>query len=477
MAVAVLIFTADAAMTAAFAGALAADLRAGDTILLKGQVGAGKSHFARALIRARLGNPLEDVPSPTYTLVQTYEADPVIWHADLYRLTAAAEVDELGLTDALPDAIVLIEWPDRMALSGSALTVTLTPTDDPEMRQIELSGEPDLLARATRAAGRATFAHAQGWGGDTQSAFLAGDASARRYYRLCRDDASAVLMDTDATTLEPYLAMTKWLRARDFHAPRVLVADVDQGLALIEDLGDAQLARVIEGDPAEAEALYIRVADLLSRLASYPPAPGIPALGTNEIGTQVQLFAEWYPIAAGANTAAQQAADQIAPLIERLHSQLCCDVPPVTCLRDFHAENVILTPDDRLGLVDFQDAVSGHPAYDLVSVLHDPRRALPKGVEQAAIDRFLAATGFAPDRFNAAFALLGAQRNLRIMGIFTRLCVRDGKPRYLDFMERTWSLIRQDVSHPALAELAALIETIPAPTPEIIERIRALCCH
>lgn len=183
MADALLTLKGDAALTAAFARALAPELAAGDTLLLDGPVGAGKSHFARALIRARLQNPAEDVPSPTFTLVQAYDGTPPIWHSDLYRLTDAAEIDELGLTEALPDAITLIEWPDRMEDVSGALTLHLRPDTDPDLRQIRLIGDPVHWRRARRAAERARFTHSAGWA-DAEVAFLAGDASARRYFRL-----------------------------------------------------------------------------------------------------------------------------------------------------------------------------------------------------------------------------------------------------------------------------------------------------
>ncbi|MFD1795105.1 tRNA (adenosine(37)-N6)-threonylcarbamoyltransferase complex ATPase subunit type 1 TsaE [Paracoccus aurantiacus] len=474
MAAALLTVSADAALTEAFARALAPDLGAGDTLLLDGLVGAGKSHFARALIRARLGNPSEDVPSPTFTLVQTYEGMPPIWHADLYRLSDPAEIDELGLSDAIADSIALIEWPDRMEDVPGALTLRIMPGENPDLRRIGLAGDPARWRRAARALARADFAQQSGWG-DAAVAFLAGDASSRRYYRLTRDDATAVMMDADAATLRPYLAMTEWLAQRDFDVPRIIAADRDAGLALIEDFGDAQVARVIEADPACTGALYDRISGMLARLAGFPPAPGILRLDGAEMARQLALFAEYYPDAAGADADAMAAAAEIAPTFERLHQQFCTDQKPVTSLRDFHAENIILTPDNRLGLLDFQDAVATHPAYDLVSALHDARRDIPEHVERAAVDRFLSETGFDPERFHVAFALLGAQRNLRIMGIFTRLCIRDGKPRYLDFMPHVWSLIRREVAHPALTELNALIARIPAPTDAILQRIRAQC--
>ncbi|TKW66760.1 MAG: tRNA (adenosine(37)-N6)-threonylcarbamoyltransferase complex ATPase subunit type 1 TsaE [Paracoccus denitrificans] len=474
MAAAILTLTGDADLTTAFARALAPELRAGDTLLLEGPVGAGKSHFARALIRARLNSPTEDVPSPTFTLVQTYDASPPVWHADLYRLSDSAEIDELGILDAMPDAIMLIEWPDRIGPVPGALTLSLRPQDDPGLRQIALSGDPDLWARASRAAARARFTHSAGWA-DAEVSFLAGDASARRYFRLRRGDETAVLMDADAPTLATYVAMTDWLRSHGFHAPQIFAADSAAGLALIEDFGDAQIARVIEAEPAQAGPLYDRIAQLLARLAGLPPAPGIKALDGPEMARQVGMFADWYPGAVGADADAVAAAAQIAPAIEQLHAQLCADQAPVTALRDFHAENIILTPDNRLGLLDFQDAVAAHPAYDLVSVLHDARRDIPPEVETAALNRFLTDTGLDADRFRPAFGLVSAQRNLRIMGIFTRLCVAEGKPRYLEFMPHVWSLLTRALKAPELAGLAALVRRIPPPDADRIERIKVQC--
>lgn len=464
---------ADADLVAALGRSLAAGARPGDVILLDGPLGAGKSHFARAFIRARLRDPLAEVPSPSFTLVQPYD-DPAgfeLRHADLYRLSGPAEVEELGLSEAAGHGVLLVEWPDRMAQPPGALHVALALTDHPDRRSITLSGDPMRWPDAARAVERAAFLAAAGWA-EAAPAPLAGDASSRRYFRLSHPDrGSAVLMDAAPGSCGPYLAMTAWLRERGFHAPEVLAADPGRGLLLMEDLGDDLLARVLEARPALAETAYLRLADLLRDLHRHPPAPGIPALDGAELAAQVGLFADWYPPAAGA----PGAGDEVAPLIARLHAQLCADLTPVTALRDFHAENIVWRGDDPPGLLDFQDAVATHPAYDLVSVLQDPRREVPEAVEAAAVARYLDGGGLDPDRFRAAYALLGAQRNLRIMGIFTRLCLRDGKPRYLGFMPRCWSLIARDCAHPALAPLGRVVAALPPPTPDIIDRIRARC--
>ncbi|MFN3525110.1 MAG: tRNA (adenosine(37)-N6)-threonylcarbamoyltransferase complex ATPase subunit type 1 TsaE [Paracoccus sp. (in: a-proteobacteria)] len=456
---------ADETLTAGLARMLAADLVPGQTVLLDGPVGAGKTHFARAFIRARQGEAAEDVPSPTFTLVQTYD-DPMgteIWHADLYRLTDPSELGELGLDDAMRDAICLIEWPDRLdAVPKGALTLWLTPLPDPDLRQIVLE-----MPGATRLAARAAFAAQAGWA-EARVVPLAGDASARRYFRLTGPQGRAVLMDDPGGSMAAFLAMTHWLHERGFGAPAVLASDAAQGLALVQDLGDDLLARVLQDDPALAPVAYDRIADLLAELHRHPVPDFVAPLDGAALADQVGLFSEWYLPAVGA------APRDIGPLIAGLHHALA-DMAPVLALRDFHAENLIWRGAAPLGLIDYQDAVAAHPAYDLVSALQDARRDVAPDVARAAIARYLAATGLDPARFAAAYALLGAQRNLRILGIFARLCLRDGKPRYLDLMPRVWAHVQTNLAHPALAPLAEALQDVPAPSPDLIERLRARC--
>ena len=448
------------ARTAALGRALAALARPGDVILLEGPVGAGKSHLARAFIRARATDPGVEVPSPTFTLVQTYPDAPTggeVWHADLYRLTDPGELVELGLDEAMDRAICLIEWPDRLDMApNGALRIRLTPLPDaPELRQITLSGDPSRWGTAARAATIAALTDRAGWG-EAWLSPLAGDASARRYFRLHRPDGgNAVLMDAPPGSLGAYISMTEWLRGHGFRAPEILAADPAEGLLLIEDFGDDLLARRLEAEPALAAPAYARVTDLLADLHRLPPPDFVRPLDGPELAAQVGLFGEWYAPAMGVTV------PDLGPIIARLHARLCADLPPVCALRDVHAENIFWG--EPLGLIDFQDAVAAHPAYDLVSCLQDARRDVDPQVESACIARYIARTGVDGARFRAAYALLGAQRNLRILGIFTRLARRDGKPRYLAMMPRVWGLVRRNLAHPELAELAAALAGIPAP--------------
>ncbi|WP_347267049.1 tRNA (adenosine(37)-N6)-threonylcarbamoyltransferase complex ATPase subunit type 1 TsaE [Paracoccus sp. (in: a-proteobacteria)] len=460
---------ADALMTACLARVMAAILRPGDVVALQGPVGAGKTHFARAFIRARQGEAAEEVPSPTFTLVQTY-ADPMgteIWHADLYRLTHPDELVELGLDEAMRDAVVLVEWPDHGGRLPDPLLLGLEPqAEDPDLRRITLAGAEPRWGAMARLPAMVRLIHRAGWA-QARLAPLAGDASSRRYFRLLDGERRAVLMDAAPGTTDSYVTMTQWLRGRGFHAPEILAADQVEGLLLLEDLGDDLVARVLAERPGLAPQIYGRMTDLLVELHGHGAPDFVLRLDGPELARQVGLFAEYYPAAAG--TPGKGGA--VAAAIEALHAELCADQPPVLGLRDFHAENLIWQGAAPLGLLDFQDAVAVHPAYDLVSGLQDARRDVAPGIEAAEIARYVALTGVDEGRFRAAYALLGAQRGLRIMGIFTRLAQRDGKRRYLAMMPRVWAAIRRDLEHPALAPLAAALQGIPAPTPAIIERI------
>ncbi|MET0249681.1 MAG: phosphotransferase [Sphingobium sp.] len=298
----------------------------------------------------------------------------------------------------------------------------------------------------------ADFLERAGWGG-ARILPLAGDASFRRYFRAVDGDRRAVLMDAPPPHEDPrpFIAIARHLNADGFAAPAVHAQDLDAGLVLIEDFGDLRLKEYVEDAPDEEGAVYARAVDLLVDLHARPAAD-VPPYDRAVYRREVGLLTEWYCPAAGLTVDVEAyvaAWDAVLPLVENV-------APPVTVLRDYHAENIMLI--DRpaahgLGLLDFQDALAGHPAYDLVSLLQDARRDVSPGLEQAMLERYKAAARPSGD-FDAAYAVLGAQRNAKIIGIFTRLWQRDGKPRYLDFLPRMWALLERDLAHPALAPVA-----------------------
>lgn len=305
----------------------------------------------------------------------------------------------------------------------------------------------------------AAFLAASGWGG-AASAPLAGDASSRRYARLGRGGDSAVLMDArdDAEGTARFARLAQWLCSAGFSAPRVLAEA--PGLLLLEDLGDDLFARVLDRAPETEDRLYSAAIDTLAALRRVPPPPGLPVWDAARLGALTEPFVARYAPGAGLDPARAGAVPAaVAALAERL-----LPAARVTCLRDVHAENLIWLPGRSgaaaVGLLDFQDAFLGPPAYDVISLLFDARRDLAPGLAERMLARFAAATGADPAQLSAEAALLSAQRNLRILGVFATLA-EAGKPGYLRFVPRVTGHLRAALAHPALAPLAAAVGPLP----------------
>lgn len=320
------------------------------------------------------------------------------------------------------------------------------------------------------------FLASAGWAGAARAA-LAGDASARRYERLAFGDRRAVLMDAPPDRGEDtarFAQVGRWLRAHGYSAPEMFAEDHARGLLLLEDLGDALVARLVAADPGREAEIYAAATDFLADLHRHPPPDFAPRLDGAALGDLTAILAEWYLPGIGAQRT--PASDAIPARVAALHDRLT-DGRVVLSLRDFHSENLLWLPERRgharLGLLDFQDAVAAHPAYDLVSLLQDARRDVPVAGEQAMIARYTGSRGFDHDRFAAIYALLGAQRALRIVGVFARLSRRDGKTGYLSLVPRVWAALERNLAHPALAELASAVhEGLPTPTAGRIARLR-----
>jgi aminoglycoside/choline kinase family phosphotransferase len=308
------------------------------------------------------------------------------------------------------------------------------------------------------------FLAASGWAG-ADILPLAGDASFRRYFRVVNGDRTAVLMDAPPPQEDPrpFIAVAEWLVSRGLSAPEILARDLDRGLLLLADFGNARLRETLDSDPAREQELYELATDVLLKLHEHEPMPGLPVHGVDQWLDEVRLFTDWYCPAVGADVDADafQAAWR-----EVLNPVAGDGLGPVTVLRDYHAENIMLVDGRKgvahFGLLDFQDALCGHPAYDLASVLEDARRDVPPAIERAMIDRYIAATGHGAP-FERAYWALAAQRNTRILGVFTRLWKRDDKPQYRRFQPRMWGLLERDLAQPHLAPLRQWFDSNIAP--------------
>jgi N-acetylmuramate 1-kinase len=294
---------------------------------------------------------------------------------------------------------------------------------------------------------------------------LAGDASFRRYFRVVNGDQTAVLMDAPPPHEDPrpFIAVAEWLASVGLSAPQILARDLERGLLLLGDFGDWRLREFLDEDPQRERELYELATDVLVHLHQHASMPGLKPHGLDQWLEELGLFTDWYCPAVGleVDSNAYRAAWR-----EVLRPVAVDGLSPVTVLRDYHAENVMLVHGregvERFGLLDFQDALAGHPAYDLASVLEDARRDVPEEIERAMIARYVNATGHG-EEFERAYWALAAQRNTRILGVFTRLWKRDNKPHYRRFQPRMWGLLERDLDQPFLQPVKDWFDANVAP--------------
>jgi N-acetylmuramate 1-kinase len=481
---------------------VANSLQRGDFVTLSGDLGAGKTTFARMLIRHLASDPAMEVPSPTFTLIQAYDLPPFpIAHVDLYRLSEAAELAELGFDDLPVGAVVLLEWPDRAIslLPADRLDVelTLAPKLKPEFRHARITGHGAFAPRADRMAAARQFIAESGYS-DALRTRMQGDASTRSYERLTLGDKRAILMNSPrrpdgppvrdgkpynaiahlADNVVPFVAMANGLRHYGFSAPIIQHANLDHGLLIIEDLGDEP---VVSGEPpAPILERYETAVDMLLALhAQRLPdtltvAPNmehrIPTYDVSAYLIEAELLVDWFLPRLDAPIPDSE-RDSFRALWREL-LQPAIDSPATWVLRDFHSPNLLWLPRRdgiaRLGLLDFQDAVMGPAAYDLASLLQDARVDVPEQTELALLGRYVRGRShtdpdFDPRRFIRMYVTLAAQRASKILGIFARLDMRDGKPQYLRHLPRVWGYLQRSLGHPALESLSAwYLARVPA---------------
>jgi tRNA threonylcarbamoyl adenosine modification protein YjeE len=465
--------------------------RRGDLFALSGELGAGKTTLARAIIHALFGTRGEEIPSPTFTLVQTYATPRMpVAHFDLYRLGAAAELEELGLDLALKNGIAIVEWPEHAGerLPADRLDVRIDDAGDAASRKVTLTGHGDWASRLDRfVAMRALVGSEDG----SELRYLQGDASVRRYGRLLRGARpGAILMDWPrqpdgpairnglpysrlahlAEDVRPFVAVASALDNAGLTVPRIHAQDLDNGFLLLDDLGDRVFGREVETGGGEQATLWRAATEALVALHGAPPPYSLPVAGggTHDVSAydagamaiETELLVDWYwPAVRGARVPASE-RDEFTGLWGDVFAELG-KAPPGWVLRDYHSPNLLWLPERqgiaRVGVIDFQDAMRGPAAYDLVSLLQDARLDVPPELEAHLFDHYcsgVAARGeFDRDAFAFAYAALGAQRNTKIVGIFARLAKRDGKPGYLQHIPRLWRYIDRDLAHPKLAGL------------------------
>lgn len=496
----------DEGATSRLAMDLASMLMPGDMVALSGELGTGKTTIARALVREIAADERLDVPSPTFTILQLYDLPRArLVHADLYRVADPSELDEIGWDELRDGAITLVEWPDRAggaALAPDRLDIALSmpPGAEPTVRRVRLVGHGRLAGALMRMRATRALIDLAGFG-PARRRHLQGDASTRTYERLIGTRRNAVLMNAPrrpdgppvrdglpysaiahlAEDVRPFVAMARGLKARGFSAPIVNAADLEAGLLVIEDLGTAS---VVEGNPpAPVAERYEAATDVLAALhrldlpATLPVAPNIehtlPPYDVEAFLIETELLVDWY--------LPHQGLPPITPEQRQMFRSLWAEalagpmaMKPVWVLRDFHSPNLMWLPEReglaRVGLLDFQDALMGPPAYDLVSLAQDARVDVPEELELSLVGRYAKSrresdAHFDVRGFAASYAILGAQRATKILGIFARLDKRDRKPHYLRHMPRIWSYLDRCLAFPDLAGLKAWYDVhVPAPS-------------
>jgi tRNA threonylcarbamoyl adenosine modification protein YjeE len=471
---------------------IAALTEPGDLITLSGDLGAGKSTFARAFIRHAAGDEEIEVPSPTFTLMQSYDLPRFrLLHADLYRITSADELAELGFDELREGAVTLLEWPDRAAASLPPdrldVALTLAPDKGPTVRHVRVTGYGVFAARAERMARMRAFLEASGFAGAMRRR-IQGDASTRSYERLTLNEASYIFMNSPrrpdgppvrdgkpysaiahlAESVTPFIAMARGLSERGFSAPKIFAADREAGLIVLEDLGNEL---VVKGEPpAPIEERYAAAADVLAALHGMdlpdllPVEAGLdyqlPGYDMDALLIEAELLLDWYLPKFNATISSAARENFLRHWQAALTPVLAA--PATWVLRDYHSPNLLWLPQRegiaRVGLLDFQDAVMGPAAYDVASLLQDARVDVPETLEIALLSRYSRArhaadSGFDAAQFAQAYATMAAQRASKILGIFARLEKRDHKPQYLRHMPRVWAYLRRALAHPALETL------------------------
>lgn len=481
---------ADEAATLSLGEDIAAMVRVGDVLALKGDLGMGKTTLARAIIRALAGDPALEVPSPTFTLVQAYATRVPVQHFDLYRLTSPDELGELGFSEAVRDGIVLVEWPERAGddMPGDAVQVTLS--EKGAGRDVEFEGSADFIERLERSLAIRAFLDRSGFGGATRR-FLIGDASTRAYETVALDGHTPlILMNAPrkpdgppirdgkpysriahlAESVAPFVAIAKALRDEGFAAPEIPAADLDKGLLLVEHLG-AQ--GVLDADGLPIEERYVAAAEVLAEIhgrrweSRIPVAPDVihevPPYDHGAMAIETELLIDWYlPYQAGRQASEEERRD-FAAAWRGVFAALD-EAEKSLVLRDYHSPNIIWRPErsghDRIGIIDFQDAMIGPSAYDVASLAMDARVTIPADLEMRILESYCAARFTAGDfdrtGFERAYAMMAAQRNSKILGIFVRLNVRDGKAAYLKHLPRIRDYLARALAHPALKDVATV---------------------
>ncbi|WP_113267538.1 tRNA (adenosine(37)-N6)-threonylcarbamoyltransferase complex ATPase subunit type 1 TsaE [Agrobacterium cavarae] len=482
------LFLANEAETVRLGEELALAVKPGDAIALVGDLGAGKSTLARAMIRAIADDAELEVPSPTFTIVQSYALRFPVAHLDLYRLSDVSELDELGIDEMLSDGVCLIEWPEMASdVLPKASTILMHLTHEGDGRRAVIEASRRHIERLERVFAIRRFLERNGKASATRR-YFSGDAAYRTYELVRDDDSQYLLMDWQpqppgpalhngksyseivhlARTVEPFVALDLHLRSEGFALPEILARDMDEGILLLSDMGRAC---VLDANGAPIDERYIESAACLAALHEKPipatiglPDGGryqVPRFDADAMKIETSLLLDWYlPHMHDGKPIDDAKRQDFFAVWDQLIAKLA-DVETGLVLRDFHSPNIIWQQDkpapQQVGIIDFQDAMIGPTAYDLASLVQDARVTIPPELQARMMERYFDIRrknpAFDEEVFLKAFAIMAAQRNCKLVGAWVRLLKRDGKPGYMKHMPRTFTYMRAALEHPELSPL------------------------
>lgn len=478
-------FLANEESTKRFAEDFALSLVKGDLVTLQGDLGAGKTSLARAMVRTLVNDADMEVPSPTFTLVQVYEAKRFsIVHADLYRIGSPEEIDELGFEEAKENGIVLVEWPEKAEGDLGQADFAVTLDHEGKGRRITIEASGNAAHRLERSLTIRSFLEKHGRG-DSYRQYFTGDASARSYELIEDHGVEEVLMNAPqmempdskgqsyaeiahlGTDIRQFIGIDRLILQNGFVAPQILAGDPANGLLLLEDLGRNG---ILDSNGKPIAERYIEAAKLLADFhqKNWPEQHkfddftlNIPHYDNGVLQAELSLLLDWYlpylktqPLDKAKGKEFYKIWQPFCDLFETAEQTFV--------MRDYHSPNIIWRENEigsnKIGLLDFQDGQIGPTAYDVASLAQDARVAISSDLEATIIDAYCTSRKqmkrpFDEAKFRMIYAIAGAQRVSKILGIFVRLDKRDGKPGYLKYLPHMRDYLKRNLQHPSLKPL------------------------
>ena len=470
-------------------------LQQGDFLCLSGDLGVGKSVIARSIIRHLADDEHFEVPSPTYTLCQNYETTPPVSHFDLYRMGGMDELEELGWEEVLETGCAIMEWPEKCftEIPHDAVLIKITQENE-DKRKLEISGNQNFLERISRSILISRFLHNSNYQYIKRSPMM-GDASARSYELISKGDKQLLLMNAPALPDGPpikdgkpyskiahlaedvtaFVAIDELIRSKGFAAPKIKAQDLNKGLLLIEHYGnegiiDEQRKPIPERYMAAIEFLAaFHECDFNNQVILESGEPySIPSYDKQAILIETDLLLQWYAPSQSGGKISEHDASTFVKLWQN-YAQMVQGHEQTLVMRDYHSPNILWRAKeigtDRIGVIDFQDAVIGPAAYDVASLAQDARVDINAELENQLVEHYLDCrksvnATFDADIFRESYAIMAAQRATKILGIFIRLNERDGKPAYLKHLPRIQEYIQRSLKHPVLVDYKYWMETV-----------------